>query len=152
MERLLTAHNILHVVRRGSRYFHFRRLRPTRRSITVGYNPLWQCGPWKPGPHKLRPARLTLIPIGRGGGGGGGVGYLKCTQNRIGLLRLYPGDPRLLRLICGLRFGRAKDDNGLHLRTSHSRGLTRSRSLEGGDVRLIAGTQLSLPLAGGVTV
>ena len=133
VERLPTAQDILHLVRLGSRYFHSLRLRPPRRNITVGYNPLRQCGPWQPRPHKLRPAGLTLIPVGRGD-------HLKCTRNQIGLLQLYPGDPRRLRLICGPRFGRARDDNGLHLRSSLNSGLTRSRSLGGGDVRLTART------------
>ena len=145
VERLPVAHDILHLVRPGKRYFHSQRLRPTRRNITVGYNPLRQCEPWQPGPHKLRPARLTLIPVERGD-------HLKCTRNRIGLLRLYPTDPHRLCLIYGPRLGRARDDNGLHLRSSLNSGLTRSRSLGGGNVRLTAGTQLPLPPTGGVTV
>ena len=38
VERLPAAHDMLHLIRPRSRYFHPRRLRPTRRSITVGYN------------------------------------------------------------------------------------------------------------------
>ena len=33
----------------------------------VGYNPFQQCEPWQLGQHKLRPARLTLSLVGRGG-------------------------------------------------------------------------------------
>ena len=53
VERLPATHDILHLVRPGRLYFHSQRLRPMRRSITVGYNPLWKCGPRQPGPHKL---------------------------------------------------------------------------------------------------
>ena len=86
VERLPTAYDILHLVRPGSQYFHSRRLRPMWRSITVGYNPVRQCGLWQPEPHKLRPIRPALSSIQR-------RDYLKCPRNRIGLLRLYPGNP-----------------------------------------------------------
>ena len=46
VERLPTAHDMLHLVCPGSRYFHSRRLRPTRRSITIGYKSVQQCVPW----------------------------------------------------------------------------------------------------------
>ena len=60
------------------------------------------------------------------------------------------GPPPPLRLICGSRLGRTRDDNGLHFRSSLSGRLTGSRSL--GRIRLTAGTQLTLPFVGGVTV